>query len=364
MNKLPQNVVKFAGEQQKVYVQFQDYFAHYMDETQNRNIGIYDKSVSFANKEQKMHEALVTEVKRHSGVNFSSEIPVQQWANNPMVTWATFAVVSNLIDAIIPQTINKSLGLYTEIRNIGYGDTALFDVKPKSLFVVSKGGNAQRMGLVNKQFGTTETLIPENHIITVGVSLYKVLSGKESLAEFTRKAILSIEHEMSLDAYRALTTGLDTAVVPTDLKVTGYTQNDLVTLCERVTAYNNGAKAVIVGSTNALANILPNQANGYRILTQGNNMSIQLIKTFFDYDILRIPQFAKVNDNFKLALDDTKLYVMSPSSDKLIKGVIEGSTLSHVDGTYDSANLTQDATFTKRWVFGFLTNAIAGVMTV
>lgn len=364
MNKLPQNVVKFAGEQQKVYVQFQDYFAHYMDETQNRNIGAYDKTVSFADKEQQMHEALITEVKRHSGVNFSADIPMQQWANNPMVRWATFAVTTNLIDTVIPQTLNKSLGLYAEIRHIGFGDTALFDVKPKSLFTVSKGGNAQRMGLVNKQFSSTETLVPENHIITVGVSLYKVLSGKESLAEFTRKAILSIETEMSLDAYRALAAGLDVSVVPADLKVTGYTQSDLVTLCERVTAYNNGAKAVIVGTTNGLANILPDQANGYRILTQGDNMSIQLIKTFFDYDILRIPQFAVVNNNFKLALDDNKIYVMSPSSDKLIKGVIEGSTLSHTDGAYDNANLTQDATFNKRWVFGFLTNAIAGVMTV
>ena len=60
-------------------------------------------------------------------------------AKNPMVVWATFAVVEAMIDAILPLTLIDSIGTYTEIRNIGFGDSASFDIAPRSLMTVSQG---------------------------------------------------------------------------------------------------------------------------------------------------------------------------------------------------------------------------------
>ena len=191
--------------------------------------------------------------------------------------------------------------------------------------------------------------------------MYKVLCGLESLAEFVRKAVLSIETEMTKDAYAAMRAGLTAVSMPANLKVTGYSQADLLKICERVTAYNGGAKAVIIGTASAIANILPNGADGWRIVTDGDNMGIKLIKNFFDYDIMVLPQVATGNfATFDMALNDGEIYIVSPQSDKLVKGVIEGSDLTNSNDYYDNANLTSNATINKRWAFEFLSNAVAG----
>lgn len=90
-------------------------------------------------------------------------------------------------------------------------------------------------------------------------------------------------------------------------------------------------------------------------------MKISLIKNFFDYDIIVLPQVATGDyENFGMALDDDKLYIVSPTSDKLIKGVVEGTDLANSNDFYDNANLTSDYTIRKRWDFEFMSNAIAG----
>lgn len=364
MAKLPMNVVNFAAQtdadSQLVYELFQDYFCHYMDETQKRNIGAYDASRTLAEKEDKMHKQLLSEVQKLANVEINAD-NVKRMSKNPQVIWATFSVVEAMIDAVLPLTLINSIGTYTEIRNIGFGDSASFEIEPRSLMTVSQGANAQRTSFIQKQFRTTKTLVAINHVVTTQVSLYKVLCGLESLAEFVRKAIISIETEMTKDAYNAMRTGLTAVTMPANLTATGYTQGDLLKICERVTAYNGGAKAVIIGTASAISNILPNGADGWRIVTDGDNMGIKLIKNFFDYDIMVLPQVATGDfSTFDMALNDNEIYVVSPSSDKLVKGVIEGSDLTNSNDFYDNANLTSNATINKRWAFEFLSNAVAG----
>lgn len=364
MAKLPMNVVNFAAQTNAdnalVYELFQDYFCHYMAETQKRNIGAYDTSVILKEKEEKMHKQLLSEIQRLSGVEITKD-NAKMMAKNPIVKWATFAVVEAMIDAILPLTLIDSIGTYTEIRNIGFGDSASFEIAPRSLMTVSQGANAQRTSFIQKQFKTTKTLVAINHVVTTQVAMYKVLSGQESLAEFVRKAVISIETEMTKDAYSAMRAGLTALTMPANLKVTGYDQLDLLKICERVSAYNGGAKAVIIGTASAISHILPNGADGYRIVTDSDNMSIKLIKNFFDYDIMVLPQVATGDfATFSMALNDNEIYIVSPTSDKLVKGVIEGSDLTNSNDYYDNANLTSNATINKRWAFEFLSNAVAG----
>ena len=359
--KLPIHVASFAGESKSIYEKFSDYFNHYMAETHKKNIGSYETGVSFAEKEAKMNEDLLNEIQRVSGQSIPQGISQAQFANNPMIVWASFAVVNAMIDTVLPRTIIDSIGIYTEIRNVGFGDSATFDIKPRDLFTVSNGGRGQKQAMVQKQFPTTRAITATPHYITVGVSLYRVLSGQESLAEFTRKAVISIEREMTVDAYTAMATGLNAVTVPEKLKITGYTQDALLTLCQTVSAYNNGATASIVGTTKALSKILPAGATMYSMV---GDSRIQLIKDFFEYPIIKLGQVASNDGNFGLKLDDTKLYVISTSQDKLVKGVIEGSTLTNTDATMQNANLTQNATLIKNWEFEVITNAIAGSITL
>lgn len=366
MKKLPMSVVQFSeqtGVDKLFFEQFTDYYYHYMDEFHGKKLGAYDKNVSFSAKDDKIYKGLMSNIKKVSGQDMTA-FSESVMAMNPMVNWATMAIVGQAIDAILPVSVIDSIGIYTELKTIGFGDSASYDIAPRSLFTVSQAGNAQRTAFIQKQFKTTRTLTPVNHEVTVQVSLYSVLARKESLAEFTRKAVMSIETQMTRDAYNAFKAGLNAVTVPTNLSVTGYTEEDLLRICQTVQAYNQGAKPSIIGTSLAIRNILPNGADGYRIVTNSDNMSIQLIKNFFDYDIIVLPQVAKGDADYGLQLDDNELYVVSTSSDKLVKGAIEGEVLTNSNDFYDNANLTSNATMNKRWAFEFMSNAIAGIVHI
>jgi hypothetical protein len=43
-----------------------------------------------------------------------------------------------MIDAVLPDTIIKSVGIYTDIHTVGFGETLEFEVQPNSIFTVSQ----------------------------------------------------------------------------------------------------------------------------------------------------------------------------------------------------------------------------------
>ena len=184
MAKLPLSVVAFAGNNTKTYEQFKDYFFH-AQAINGRNLGEYDASVKFAEKETQMHTALLAEVTRVSGVN-PQGIDMIQFASNPMLKWAMGAVVNTMIDAIIPDTIIKNIGIYTNIEIVPYGGVSQYNIKPNATMGSTKFSNGRREGFAQKQFNTSVTLVPEAHEVNVEASLYKILVGEESLADFTR----------------------------------------------------------------------------------------------------------------------------------------------------------------------------------
>jgi len=371
--KIPENIsVGFAQkeEDQKVYLMFKDYFNHYrslegktgLDFQKTNEEGV---EITFAEKEDKMNAALRREVIRHAGIGNLDSFPLSTWASNPSVKWATFAVIGALVDMVLPDVIIDSVGLYTDVHSIGFGDSASFDIEPRDLFVISKAGRAQRTAEMRKQFKGQVTIIPENRQLSVQVSLYKVLAGKESLAAFVMKAIRSLEAELTRDVYTVFNTAmeaLDNAGADA-LRIAGYTQADLVALCQKVSAFNGGRKAIVCGTQAALANVLPADSN-YRYTFDSDYVKVGYIRTAFGYDVMALPQVANYITDFSLALDDANVYVISPAANKLVKLVLEGTTMSNISGLYDNANLTQDATLYKSWGAAVATNAIAGIITL
>ena len=361
-----ESLVTFAGGNEKAldtYKGMRDYYFHYMSAVEGKKgYGDFDASVSLDEKEEKMHNALLAEVERVSGCPRGA-MPFEAWSMSPQVKWATFAVVGAMIDAVLPDTIIKSVGIYTDIHTVGFGETLEFEVQPNSIFTVSQSANAQRKGFNKKQFAINETLQAVPYQITVQTQLYKVLSGKENLARFVRKAVISVETKMNLEAYNTLAGLVANASFPATLKVTGYSADDAITLAQTVEAYNQGAKVSFIGTKKAIYQMLPDASKGYRMITNASAPQINIVRGVFDWDIIELPQVA-TGVNYGLALDDHKVYVMSTGADKVIKGVIEGVTLANSNDFYDTADLTSSATMTKRFGFAATSNSVCGVITV
>jgi hypothetical protein len=356
-----------------VYKQFGDYFAHsralagakveYQKMTTDGNGNPVE--LSFSEKEEKMNQSLKREIMRVAGVANLNEFPLETWANHPTIRWATFAVVNAMVDMVIPQTIIDSIGLYSDVRTIGFGDSATFDIKPRDLFVVSKAGRGKRQAELRKQFEGQVAIVPENRQISVAVSLYRVLAGKESLADFVMKAVRSVETAITYDAYDTFATAMAAIdnTAGTGLRVAGYTQAEFVRLAQTVSAWNGGAKAIAVGTQAALANILPADAN-YRYELESDYVKLGFIRNFQNTDIMVLPQLADYATPFALKLSDDYIWLLSPSSNKLLKTVIEGSTLAYADEPYANASLIQTSTLQKSWGIAVATSAVAGVITL
>lgn len=361
-----ESLVTFAGGNEKAldtYKGMRDYYFHYMSAVEGKKgYGDFDDKVSLDEKEEKMHNAFLSEVERISGCP-RGNMSYEAWSMSPQVKWATFAVVSAMIDAVLPDTIIKSIGIYTDMYTVGFGETLEFEVQPNALFTITESANAQRKGFNKKQFAINETLRAVNHQITVQTQLYKVLSGKENLARFVRKAVISVETQMNLDAYNTLATLVANASFPAALKVTGYTADNAITLAQTVEAYNNGAKVSFIGTKKAIYQMLPDASKGYRMITDAATPQINIVRGIFDWDIIELPQVA-TGVNYGLALADDKVYVMSTGAEKVIKGVIEGVTLTNSNDFYDTADLTSSATLSKRWGFSATSNSVCGVITV
>jgi hypothetical protein len=360
------NIVKFANGDTKVldkYNGMRDYFFHYMSAVEGKKIGDFDASISLEEKEAKMHSVLLSEVERVSG-SPKGDLSYEAWSMSPQVKWATFAVVGIMIDAVLPDTIIKTTGVYTDIVFGNFGDTCELEVQPNSIFQVSESGNSQRKGFNKKQYSITKSISAVNHQITVQTSLYRVLSGKESLARFVRKAIISMETTFNKDAYNYFRGVVNNANFPTPFKLTGFTMDDAITLAQRVEAYNNNQKVSFVGTKKAIYQMLPDASKGYRMVTDATNPQINIIRGIFDWDIIEIPQVATGDAQYGLALADDEVYVMSLGGDKPLKAFVEGDTLTNVGDFYDTANLTSSATLNKRWGVGMACNNVLGVIKV
>jgi len=371
MARIPNHVLNFAGGAANagVYEMFQDYWNHYLANNGTKNVD-YQKTtvnketgavteITFSQKEEKMNQALKREILRMAGIGSLETFPLETWASNPMVKWATFAVISSMVDMILPDSILASTSEYAEVRNIGWGDSALFEVEPRDIFAVSKHGRNRRMTEIHRQMKGNVTVLPELRALTVGVSLYAVLAGKESLAALTAKMVRSFDSALVFDIYDAFATAM--AALPTGatgLRVAGYTQDEFVRLSQTVGAWNGGQRAIALGTQLALSKILPADAN-YRYMLDSDYVKLGYIRNFLGTDLMMLPQLADWKNPFATRLSDDKIWILSPASQKLIKVVIEGNTLSNTDGTWDSANLQQASTMMKSWGSAVVTNGVA-----
>lgn len=313
-----------------------------------------------------INKAFALEIEKQSGMTLPTDMnnktDVKRYAMNPMVKFYANQIQDVMIDMILPETLmTGSLKYFADMKFADLGDSIKFDIKSNSLFTVSKAGNRQRTTNQQKTFRTTVTMTGDNHEITVGTTLFEMLTGQSYLAEEIMKVARSIETTMLFEAYDAFTAEMN--ALTGNLAVANYTENALITLCETVTAYNQGKKAIILGTPVALKAVLPQNQN-YRYLLDDEYVKLGHLATFNGYDVIPMEQVANPYSNvaYDLKLDDTKLWVVSPASQKLIQVGVFGGTFSHQDNSYDNANKTIENTTEKAWSVMAATNSIAGIV--
>ena len=357
-------IKKFAENSPNLYEAMKIYGEHCLAER-----GVAGKQFASKSKDEMetaINKEYINELYRRTNMtpdaNFDGSL--RRFANNSQVLEMADDIRDYMIDMLLPETLmTGSLRYFADFRFADLGDSMSFDIENNALYNVSKAGYRKRSTNLQKLYGTTVTLAPINRQVTVGTDLFEILTGRVSIAKEVMKAVRSIETAMMFDAYDAFATA--TGSLTGNLAVTNYSEKSLISLCQTVTAYNQGRKAVIIGTPVALKSVLPTNAN-YRYLLDDEYVRLGHLQTFNGYDVLPLDQVANPYDSahpYALKLDDTKIWVVSPAADKIVKIGVGGEMMSHTDAIYDNANLLQLSTLNKAWDTQVVTNSVCGVVT-
>lgn len=365
MKNLPIHVLNFA-DGGDFYDKFTDLFAHYQAEKLGMSktyetLGKSGQLVSYAAKETAVEIAFHEEIAKHSGIPATSNLPLSTRAGHPLYKYAVFAVVSAAIDAVVPQILVDSVSYYSDVHTIGWGDTAEFKIPmARDYFVVSKAGRGVGQSFVQRQY-TGEVLVnPEYRQISVGVDLYRVLAGQESLVTFVFKAAKSLAADIQRDTYNTFNVALTALSSP--LKVTGWSVAGFTSLAETLESWNS-APVVCLGTKTALSVITPSDAN-YRYDITSPFARFGFMNDFKGVEILEMKQSAAWETEFDTVLDDAKLYMVCPAAGKLVKTVLEGNVLSRTSRHAENADLTSVATLGMSYGSAVATGALAGIITL
>ena len=246
------NVKAFSETSKDLYEAVKEYSRNYNNE--RKGVKAFSDH-SKEDMEKLINKAFAMEVAKQSGMvlptDMSNKTEVKRYSENPMVKFFANQIRDVMIDMILPDVLmTGAVRYFADIKYADLGDTIKFDIKSNSLFTVSKAGWRQRTTNQQKTFRTTVTMEGENHEVTIGATLFEILTGQAFVAEEVMKVGLSIERSMLFDAYDAFTTSAN--ALTGNLQVANYSEKSLIKLCQTITAYNQGRKAVILGTPVAL----------------------------------------------------------------------------------------------------------------
>lgn len=356
------DVKKFSAESPELYKAFKDYADHRLSE-----MGVQGKQFSaksLDDKEKVINKLFADEVERRSKIEPSRyDGDMMHYAHDPLVKSFADAIYDKMIDMIIPDVLNSTVGLISEITNVDWGDVAKFTLKNGALYNVARAGYRQKNTLLQQLEDTDVTVAPEAHEVTTTATLFEMLTDRKSIANETFKAVLSMRAEIEAEAWDAFETAVNASTVPTALKVTNYSQDSAIKLADIVTAYNGGNKAKFVGTPTALRHIVP--ADGHyeyplddRFVTEG------YIGKIMGYQLMGAKNFADYkSSDYALKLKDDVVYVVSGNVDKPIK-IAVGGALTFTEDARNNANLRGVMTTMKSWKAICATNAVAGSISL
>lgn len=356
-------IVKFAGNNVDFYEAFADYHNHKAAEEWGKTMGAYDRNVSLSEKSAKIRDAYFAEIERVSGMKITADnIEFASISSN--VRDANFAIVNALVNVVLPAYATATFAPFVDFRLVGYGDTLNLRVPPKTLYTVSKNAHGTRTSFRQKKYSGNVIITPIEHIITTYVDMARVYAGKDDLAEAIRAIVVSIELDMNKEIIEALNAGLEAGTYPAQFQESGaFNAQKMIQLAQRVQAYNMMVKPVIMGTAAALSNILPDSTLGGRLVIDGREPVISYVKDFYGFDVYELPQAPTGGADFGLALDDTKLYVVSASVAKPVVCAMSTS-LTNSNQFYENADVSQNFTLRKAYAAEFVGAAFLGCYTI
>ena len=246
---------------------------------------------------------------------------------------AFFEIMEEIVNVVIGETVLNSpfIDNFVEVKNRALGDNSAWYSEGDSLLsVASFAGNHWDTNRQAIDLGTEFTLPREWVFVHVYEELERFLLGITPLEKMMDTISKSVDKYMKDRLYAQFQNVA--AAVPAEFSVQGNSEEALGDLCDLVQAAGGYDTVTIAGTRGALrriGGIVPES-----LVADSQKESKASTGNFGEWDgfkLMMIPQVKK-SDEFKLALDNDKLFVMGGDV-KPIKLEFIGDTRSDMDTT-------------------------------
>lgn len=300
--------------------------------------------------------------------NFELKDIANPMLHNKVVFKETFNnILSQIITPVIPAMISAEFMDFADIANIGWGDTARFQVKSNDIYYVTRIAEGVLTGSVQRVYNDELTVNPEPYNIKTTVDWYQVAAGIFDLGDFVYRIAISFSAYVTQMIVNAITAYI-TANASTAYVVNGFSTLTFTRLAEILKAANNGARIRAYGTLAALSAIIP-EASAYAGLREGLGVEwskVGYIGVYKDVDLMRIPQILlpnTVNTTPLIGIPDTTVYLMADGGNKPVKLVFEGSAVTIDIIATESPDKEMGISVTNRMGMTFVAASKMGAVT-
>ncbi|WP_144509962.1 hypothetical protein [Bacillus sp. FJAT-22090] len=231
-----------------------------------------------------------------------------------------FQILQETIAPIINDRLEEVMGRFAEVRNVGWGDSLVFDIENPELFevsVIADGtGNLMKQRIDNGKM----TVDLKTYGIAIYDEFYRFLAGRTDWGTLVAKVAKSYEKRIAESVNSAIYGSYNS--IDAAFKYSGtFSEDELLRVLQNVEAlYGN---AMVVGTKAALAKIKPDYVGD---ADKARYNALGYIGTFRGYDTVALVQSFKPN-TYEFNLSNTDLLILPSSSEKIVKIVTEGTAI-------------------------------------
>lgn len=323
-------------------------FGALVDQAKSEN---FVESDEYKKNNKLFSESLIKYCLEQNGVEYTG----LDMLKNPMVTSKTSfketfdTVLAQIITPIMPKLTSEKYNTLYDVKQVGFGDNAIYTVDSNELFIVNETAEGIARGGIQTLYNTEYTVRASKKSISVGVDWYHVASNVHNWGRWGIKIAKSFEAYISASVVKALTSVVKTSTSRTAHGIGGYVANGFsdtnwLNLKSIVSLANGGAPVYALGTDVALASVLPSSANGFRFGSDDPYVATGYLPLYknvplFEIDNAIIPN--TINGNPATLVDDDVIYMLAVGAHRPVKVVFEGNTVT----VAEDARNTKDNTY-------------------
>lgn len=238
------------------------------------------------------------------------------------------SIITEVINAVAPAVASaKYRDIFAEVVQVGWGQTARFNVKSNGLFKVNEIAEGINRGVLQPIYNDEFTVNTGKIEIATSIDWFAIAAGVFDWGEFALKVGTSFDGYIFLKILAAMTSA--TTQLGDAYEANGIDTTNWTNICSKVSSANGGIPVYGLGTLSALNQVYPETVGlqyglGAEIAKEG------FLGKYLGVGLIAIDQIlvpGTTNSTATLAIPSTKIYITSAYGDKPVKVVYEGDSV-------------------------------------